>query len=113
MIEIKEQTITLKLDKEGSEILTNGLSILIAHKTENLCKRRDCSDCKENGNRAIKQDDLEVLAKEILNLYFVMYKVSMSTTKIPSLEEIMADLEKYTAIAKKLKPLSNLKEKGE
>ena len=111
MINIEEQTITIKLDKKGSELLTSGLSNLIDLKIKNTCNRVDCPDCKESGNRAIEQEDLRVLSKEIQEIYFEMYKVSMSTTSVPSLKEIREDLEENTLIAKGLKPLkSKLKE---
>ena len=91
-IEIKEQTITIKLSKQGSKTLTDAMSCLIDYKKKNTCSIEDCEDCKINGNKIIEQDT-EKLAKEILDLYFDMYKISMSTTKIPSLQEIRESIK--------------------
>ncbi len=87
MINIKEKKLILELDEKGSSLLTSAISCLIAFKKDNLCKKIDCEDCKSQGNN-LREQDYEKLAKEILDLYYDMYKISMSTTKIPTLKEV-------------------------
>lgn len=87
MLEIKEQTLTFKIDKKGSLLFTEALSALIAKKLNNQCTKKDCEDCKRQGTTLV-EPDIEKLAKEIHDLYFEMYKVSMSTTNIPSLQQV-------------------------
>ena len=68
MIEIKDQTLTLKLDKEWSRILTNSLSTYINYKTKNKCNKVDCEDCKRNWHNLL-ETDIDKLSIEILELY--------------------------------------------
>lgn len=87
MIEVQKETLTIVLDRKGSELLTSGLSCLIEWKKKNKCEKLNCNDCLEQGNN-MREPDIEKLAKDILDIYFEMYKISMSKTKIPTLQEI-------------------------
>lgn len=87
MINVKEQSITIRLDEKGSSVLTQALSCLIEFKKNNICTKNDCVDCFQQKTK-MRETDTEKLANEIMDLYFDMYKISMSTTKIPTLQEI-------------------------
>jgi len=84
---ITEQTMTIRINKDDSKILTSAINCLIEWKKNNHCTEQDCEDCKREGND-IREKDKKKLAEEILDLYFMMYKLSMSTTKIPTIMEI-------------------------
>lgn len=95
MIEVKDQRITVELDKEGSKLLTNAIFSLIEKKSDNICRKKNCDLCKDKGSN-VKENDIEKLATEILDLYFLMYKISMSTTDIPSIIQIKDNIELLT-----------------
>ena len=89
---IKNQTLTIELTKDDSTMLTSAISCLIDWKKDNVCKKEDCVDCQNSGDK-IREHDIEKLVKDIASLYYDMYVISMSTTRIPSLDEIRKSIK--------------------